>query len=172
MKFICRNKRSIQENIHAVENLKYQTSEPPTGNLSLSQNVNGQRRMNPEVLWKSGHLPPNKSWQVWTTSVHKACERSARASMLFGGKTAPTPRNVCSPRLNKLSLGWCIRWRRIATCSRTPSLFCHLQHVIAFKIHIVIDHARGSCTFTKKIFSAVYLSLKSGGLGIFSNVFF
>uniref|UniRef100_A0A8C8EB38 VPS9 domain-containing protein n=1 Tax=Otus sunia TaxID=257818 RepID=A0A8C8EB38_9STRI len=38
---ICRNKGSIQENIHPLENLKYQTSEPPTSNQLMLQNVNG-----------------------------------------------------------------------------------------------------------------------------------
>lgn len=42
--FICRNKRSIQENIYPLEHLKYQTSEPPAGNQLMLQNVNGQWR--------------------------------------------------------------------------------------------------------------------------------
>lgn len=65
-----------------------------------------------------------------------------------------------------------IQWHRTATYSRTPSLSCCLQHKMAFEIQIFTNRTRGFHTLTKKIFSAIYLSLKSGDIGNFISVFF
>lgn len=97
--FICRNKRSIQENIHPLENLKYETSEPPTGNVT-------ECKWTVEKIQRSCREGDFYSIINYGRCESSLCTRpvSAHTSMLSGGKTTFMPYSICSPSLNKLSL--------------------------------------------------------------------